>query len=100
MTTNCEVVTDTIITNGSDLVITCKPNLRDDGKNYPDLYKVDLLTEPKIINSVSGKEGELLAFLKESESEIHINERGELITDLKESDSNYYIEATTGQLKY
>lgn len=101
MTTNCEVITDAIITNGSDLVIICRPNLRDDGKNYPDLYKVDLLTETKIVNNVSGKEGELLAFLKESESEIHVNENGELIIDLKEdNDEDYFIDYTNGELKY
>lgn len=67
----------------------------------PIIFRADLLKEPKAINKVSGKEGELLLTHIDSGKDVgEINDNGELIISTPDDDNaNYYL-SQEGELIY
>lgn len=67
----------------------------------PTIFRTDLLTEPKSINKVSGKEGELLlTHIDSSENVGEINENGELIISTTDDNNDNYYLSDNGELIY
>lgn len=67
----------------------------------PIIFRADLLKEPKVINKVSGKEGELLFTHIDSGNNIgEINDNGELIISTEDDNNDSYYLNDRGELIY
>lgn len=64
-------------------MINCFSDLNEDGSTTPNIYKSQVLDKTKIIDNVSGKEGELM-LSHDSEADGSINELGELTIELSD----------------
>lgn len=72
-----------------DFLISCFADMNEDGAKTPSIYKSDVLDSTKIIDNVSGKEGELmLTYSGDTVGEI--NDNGELIINPDGDDANKY----------
>ena len=100
MRTTVSTKTLTEVTQKSgEFVITCFSDMNEDGTTTPSVYKSQVLEETKIIDNVSGKEGELI--LSHSGSEVgEINSQGELELEVENDDANKYSKNEQGDLIY
>lgn len=72
-----------------DFLISCFVDLDENGNAKPAIYKSDVLTKGKIVDNVSGKEGELLlSHIGETAGEI--NDNGELVIEPDNDDATKY----------
>ena len=99
MSQECSTKTITEVV-GTSVAIECFSDLNSDGTKTPSLFRADLLDEEKEINSVSGKEGELIITHEDSnETVAEVNDEGELAISLTDDDANKY-ENDNGELIY
>ena len=83
-----KTTTDVDIKSGTFL-ISCFSDMNEDGSKTPSIYKSDVLESVKIIDNVSGKEGELmLTYSGDTVGEI--NSDGELVLNPDADDANKY----------
>lgn len=90
MRTEVSVKTITEVdTKTGDFLISCFADMNEDGSKTPSIYKSDVLDSNKIIDNVSGKEGELmLTYSGDTVGEI--NDDGELVINPDGDDANKY----------
>jgi hypothetical protein len=90
MRTEVSVKTTTEVdTKTGDFLISCFADMNEDGSKTPSIYKSDVLDSTKIIDNVSGKEGELmLTYSGDTVGEI--NDDGELVINPDGDDANKY----------
>lgn len=83
-----KVITE-VSKNSGNFTIHCFSDMLEDGTTRPSVFKAQLPTEPKIIDNVDVKEGELaLTYKGETVGELNVN--GELIIHPDNDDANKY----------
>lgn len=89
MRTEVSVKTRTEVDKNGDFLVSCFSDMNEDGTTTPVLFKSEVLSAPKIIDNVNGKEGELmLSYVGDKVGEIDDN--GNLILDVENDDVNKY----------
>lgn len=89
MRTEVSVKTRTEVDKNGDFLVSCFSDMNEDGTTTPVLFKSEVLSAPKIIDNVNGKEGELmLSYVGDKVGEIDSN--GDLILDIENDDVNKY----------
>jgi len=89
MRTEVSVKTRTEVDKNGDFLVSCFSDMNEDGTTTPVLFKSEVLSAPKIIDNVNGKEGELmLSYVGDKVGEIDSN--GDLILDVENDDVNKY----------
>ena len=89
MRTEVSVKTRTEVDKNGDFLVSCFSDMNEDGTTTPVLFKSEVLSAPKIIDNVNGKEGELmLSYVGDKVGEIDSN--GDLILDVENDDINKY----------
>lgn len=90
MTTEASVKTAAEVdVKTNTFVINCFADMNEDGTKVPSIYKSDVLGTTKIVNNVSGKEGELmLTYSGDGVGEI--NDDGSLTLTPDDDDANRY----------
>lgn len=89
MRTEVSVKTRTEVYKNGDFLVSCFSDMNEDGTTTPVLFKSEVLSAPKIIDNVDGKEGELmLSYVGDKVGEIDSN--GDLILDVENDDVNKY----------
>lgn len=89
MKTEIEVKTITEVEKNGIFLMTSVPDGNSDGSTTPHIFKSRVLDEPKIIDNINGKEGELmLSYVGETVGEV--NKEGELVIELENDDVNKY----------
>ena len=89
MRTEVSVKTRTEVDKNGDFLVSCFSDMNEDGTTTPVLFKSEVLSAPKIIDNVNGKEGELmLSYVGYKVGEIDSN--GDLILDVENDDVNKY----------
>ena len=89
MRTEVSVKTRTEVDKNGDFLVSCFSDMNEDGTTTPVLFKSEVLSAPKIIDNVNGKEGELmLSYVGDKVGEIDGN--GNLILDVENGDVNKY----------
>ena len=89
MRTEVSVKTRTEVDKNGDFLVSCFSDMNEDGTTTPVLFKSEVLSAPKIIDNVNGKEGELmLSYVGYKVGEIDSN--GDLILDVENDDVNRY----------
>lgn len=89
MRTEVSVKTRTEVDKNGDFLVSCFSDMNEDGTTTPVLFKSEVLSAPKIIDNVNGKEGELmLSYVGDKVGEIDGN--GNLILDVENDDVNKY----------
>lgn len=89
MRTEVSVKTRTEVDKNGDFLVSCFSDMNEDGTTTPVLFKSEVLSAPKIIDNVNGKEGELmLSYVGDKVGEIDGN--GNLIVDVENDDVNKY----------
>ena len=79
----------TEVDKNGDFLVSCFSDMNEDGTTTPVLFKSEVLSAPKIIDNVNGKEGELmLSYVGDKVGEIDGN--GNLILDVENDDVNKY----------
>lgn len=90
ITTEVHVKTRTeVLPEKNTFSIHCFSDMDQDGSTAPSIFKADLLQEPKIVDNVEGKEGELLLSHDDYNSG-EIDSEGNLIIDTKKDDLESY----------
>lgn len=75
--------------NDGVFLISCFSDRNEDGTTTPVIFKSQVLEEPKIIDNISGKEGELM--LSHSGDTVgSLNENGDLIIEVEGDDAERY----------
>lgn len=85
---NARTISEVDATSG-DFMISCFADMDESGATKPAIYKSDVLQKEKIVDNVSGKEGELL-LSHSGETSGELNENGELILEPDGDDVNKY----------
>ena len=89
MRTEVSVKTRTEVDKNGDFLVSCFSDMNEDGTTTPVLFKSEVLSAPKIIDNVNGKEGELmLSYVGDKVGEIDDN--GNLILYVENDDVNKY----------
>lgn len=70
-------------------LISCFSDMNADGTTTPSIFKAQVLSSPKIIDNINGKEGELMLSY-EGDTLSEVNEKGELVIETPNYDANKY----------
>lgn len=97
MAISCSIKTITEVVD-KKMVILSFADMNPDGTTVPELFKAELLQVPKMVNGVTGIEGEgMLSYGKESVGELV---DGQLILNVDGDDSRRYYVDDNGDLIY
>lgn len=90
ITTEVHVKTRTeVLPEKNTFSIHCFSDMEQDGSTTPSIFQADLLQEPKIVDNVEGKEGELL-LSHDDERAGEIDSDGNLIIDTENDNPELY----------